>query len=83
MARHDKDESSLVVNTVKFTFIIAYGKNTYLLLPMPEQPNKVPRAADELALEERDVEYRRVVVDELQQVYLEGQRVVELGLRAE
>lgn len=55
----------------------------HLFLSLPEYPHIVPRAAHVLPLEERDVEYRRVVVHKLEEVYLEGQGVVELCLSAQ
>lgn len=52
------------------------------LLARMEQPIVVARVADEFALDEGYVEYRGVVVDELEQVDLEGEAVVELRLGA-
>ena len=46
-----------------------------------EEAVVISRIADEVALGKRDVEYRGVIVDELQEVNLERESVVVLGLR--
>jgi hypothetical protein len=51
-----------------------------LLLTVIEQLVVLARISYKLPLEERDVEDGGVVVDELQEVDLEGEGVVELGL---
>lgn len=50
---------------------------------MSKEAHIVSGPADVLPLEERDVEYRSVVVHELKEVDLEGQGVIEFRLSAE
>lgn len=55
----------------------------YLFLSLSEKPDVSSRAPYKFAFKEGDVEYRGIVVHELQQVYFQRERIVKLSLRAE